>query len=82
MADVLTTDAWTSVTLTKDEIWFAVDGPFRVHCFGGAAPGANVGATIRQGDSIRFATGQTVYHRTALGHEGDAATFSRVEVST
>lgn len=81
MALVDTSGTWTAITLTKDEIWFAQIGPFKVHCLASAAPSENDGATIRAGDSIRFQAGQTVYHRADDGQEGRPGQFARVEVA-
>ena len=81
MALTPVTATWTAITLTKDEIWMAQQGAFMVHCFNGAAPSTDDGGTIQAGDSIRFATGQTVYHRSAFGREGLALGFARIEVS-
>lgn len=75
------TDTWQNVTLTSDEVWFAESAPFVVHCFGGAAPTGNDGATIFVGDSIRFASGQTVYYKANKGTEAENVPFARVEVS-
>lgn len=81
MSLVQTSTTWTSITLTKNEIWIADNGDFKVHCFGGTTPTGDVGGTIRRGDSVRFEATQTVWHRAADGETESPARFTRIEVS-
>ena len=82
MALTQTTEAWQSITLSVDEVWFAEREPFKVHSLGGSAPDIEDGATIRSGDSIRFAAGQTVHFRCDDGQGSSPTSFARVEVSS
>lgn len=79
MSRVALSATWTSVTLTKNETWFADPDPFMVHCFNSTVPGDEDGAKVQTGDSVTFASGQTVYYKRASGRGNS---FTRVEVGT
>lgn len=78
---IAATDAWQSVTLTKDEMWQALSGGLRVHCFDGTEPGDDDGAEIGQRDSVAFKSGQQIHFRRGRDFAGTTVTFVRLELS-